>query len=134
MLRTQELSPCSVRRSRAHAAATRGLIPDTVDDNGPCIPEAAWVRGSDGVIIQAAWLSEAGAIARPYAGYAIVALSAEGRVRAVVHGALPVEYPQIAAAVEAWAAVRVVGWYEGCVQLAADNALRHLMRPAGRTG
>ena len=61
-------------------------------------------------------------IARPCAGYAVDAIDILGQVHDVVFGALPAEFPQTAAAAEAWAAVRAVELYEGTVSLAIENA------------
>ena len=45
---------------------------------------------------------------KPHAGNAVVAVTASGQLSAVAFGAALAEYPHIAAAGEAWAAMRAV--------------------------
>lgn len=97
----------------AHAAATRGVIPDLMPMLQPAKTEQLLTR-IRGSLVEAAFevlpgvhlftdgsCRQGAIIGKPHAGYAMVTVDAGGQLRAVAYGAVPAEYPQTAAAAEA---------------------------------
>ena len=96
-------------------AAIRGMLADLVGKIGVAEPEQQLVADAGGMV-QGAWACraddrvhtygscrQARSIGKPIAGFAVVALAPDGTLRAITYGCLPAQFPQSAAAAEAWA-------------------------------